>query len=147
MLAVVGAGCRARGPSGFEQFIPDAAPARAAVAATLEAWRAGKPTDAAVSTSPLVYVVDKQRRPGQRLSGYEILGEVSAEMARGYAVRLTLENPDEPQIVRFLVVGVNPLWVFRQEDYEDISHWMHSMNESQAPAAETVPDRDTSPRP
>ena len=50
-----------------------------------------------------------------------------SDETRAFAVRLSLENPPEVQVVRYLVVGNDPLWVFRQEDYEMISHWEHPM--------------------
>jgi hypothetical protein len=95
----------------------------------MEGWRKGLTPDETVGTRPEVHVVDKQRPPDRRVTAYEILGEVSAENARGFAVRVTLDGSDEPEIVRYLVVGTDPMWVFRQEDYEMISHWMHKMDE------------------
>ena len=103
------------------------AAARKAVAAVLDAWAEGRPAGASAATRPDVYVVDKHRRPGQRLARYDILGELSHDKARDFAVRLRLENPDERPVVRFLVVGIDPLWVFREEDYAMITHWMHPM--------------------
>lgn len=127
-LTVGVGGCRGR-PAGFEQYVPAPGPAREAVRAVLDAWRDGRPPEEGVGPRRDVHVVDKQRRPGQKLAGYDLLGEVAADKARGFAVRLTLENPDERPVVRFLVVGIEPLWVFRQEDFEMISHWMHPMDE------------------
>jgi hypothetical protein len=135
MLVLGSWGCQGR-PEGFEKYVPTSESARAAIAAMLDAWRCGQPVDDAVGTRPVINVVDKHRRIGQTLKAYEILGEVSTDNARGFAVRLTLENPDESQLVRFLVVGIDPLLVFRQEDYELIAHWMHPMDESRPEGAE-----------
>jgi len=129
-------GCRDE-PSGFDRFVPEAGTARAAVAAALESWRKGDPQDVVVAKRPEVHVVDKQRRPGQRMTAYDMIGEFSAENARGFAVRLTFDDTEEKPIVRYLVVGTDPIWVFRQEDYEMISHWAHPMNEAE--------DRSTGP--
>jgi hypothetical protein len=126
VLTLCGPGCGGRA-RGFEQFIPEPGPARSALTAVLAAWAEGRPPEAPAATRPEVYVVDKQRRPGQRLARFEVLGEVAAEKARGFAVRLNFEDPDGQDVVRFLVVGTDPVWVFRQEDYEMISHWMHPM--------------------
>jgi hypothetical protein len=138
------AGCRGR-PEGFERYVPAAEPARGAVTAALDAWREGRPFDEAVGARHDVHVVDKQRKAGQRLARYEILGEVSAENTRGFAVRLTLENPEESQVVRFLVLGTDPVWVFRQEDLEMIAHWMHPMDEPKEEAADPAPASGPSP--
>ena len=135
-------GCGGR-PEGFEKYVTPPAPARAALTAVLDAWRDGRPAGEGVGPKRDVHVVDHQRKPGQSLARYEVLGEVAADNARGFAVRLTLENPDEQPSVRFLVVGLEPLWVFRKEDFEMISHWMHPMNES-GPEGEPA---GTEPRP
>jgi hypothetical protein len=113
-------GCQPKPVEGYERFIPEPAIARKTLAAMLDEWRDGR--DPAT-----VNVVDKHRLPGQRLVRHEILGEVATDGARGFAVRLTLENPDEEPVVRYYVIGVEPIWVFRQEDFELISHWMHPM--------------------
>jgi len=126
-LVAVASGCGER-PSGFERYVPGPEVARKAIATMLDGWRAGRPLDEAVGTAPSVQVVDKHRRPGQRLDGYEILGEVATDRARGFAVRLRLVGPDEAPVVRFLAIGIDPVWVFRQEDYEMIAHWMHPMD-------------------
>jgi hypothetical protein len=133
-----GSGCQVD-PPGFERFVPEPGAGRAAVAAALDSWKRGEPTDAVVAKRPEVHVVDKQRRPGQRVTAYEIIGEFPAENARGYAVRLTYDDTAEKALVRYLVVGTDPIWIFRQEDYEMISHWMHPMKEPE--------DRASGPEP
>ncbi len=40
-------------------------------------------------------------------------------------------------MVRFLVVGIDPILVFRQEDYELISHWEHKMDPGDEKTAAT----------
>ena len=42
----------------------------------------------------------------------------------------------ELPVVRFVVFGIDPLWVFRQEDYEMFAHWEHLMDGPEAPAAD-----------
>jgi hypothetical protein len=139
---VVGAcasGCRNASPN-FERYVPDPGVARAAVVAILESWLKGDSPDVIVGNRPEVHLVDKQRQ-GQRLRHYEIVGEVPAKNARGFAVRLSVGDAEDKQGVVYLVVGTDPIWVFRQEDYEMISHWMHPMTEAddQATGSETTP--------
>jgi hypothetical protein len=124
-------GCQPKPVEGYERFIPEPVIARKTLAAMLDEWRDGvEPTK--------INVVDKHRVPGQRLVRHEILGEVATDGARGFAVRLTLENPDEEPVVRYFVIGVEPIWVFRQEDFELISHWMHPM---EGPATKPAPEQ------
>jgi hypothetical protein len=64
--------------------------------------------------------------------GFEVLGPIDLGVGRGFTVRLDLapEQEGQPaeQVVRYVVFGVDPLWVFRLEDYERISHWEHAMD-------------------
>lgn len=138
VLGTFALGCHEE-PKGFERYIPAPEAARGAVALVMDGWSKGLSPDETVGKKPEVHVVDKHRKPGQHVARYEILGEVSAENARGFAVRVTFDDSDEPQVVRYLVVGADPMWVFRQEDYEMISHWMHKMDEPADRAGEPAP--------
>ena len=141
VIVTVGVGGCQPAPAGYERFIPPPGPAREALIAVLDAWSAGRPSDEGVGLLSDVHVVDKQRKAAQRLARYEILGEVTVDKARGFAVRLYLENPDETPVVRFLVAGESPLWVWRQEDFEMIAHWMHPMDNAKEPGEAANPSR------
>lgn len=54
--------------------------------------------------------------------------------ARPFAVRLVLDKPSETVATRYLVMGQDPLWVFRQEDFERMLHWEHKMDGEAATA-------------
>ncbi len=142
-LATVVGGCAGRGED-LARFVPEPEPARRAVVATLTAWQAGQ-TPAQVQTAgPSARLVDNQHRPQQRLKRFEVLGEVAADNGRGFAVRLTLEDPDEEQLARYLVYGQDPLWVHRQEDLDLLAHWEHTMD---PPVADTSPSKAESSPP
>ena len=104
-------------------FIPDEMLARDAVEAVLSEWRDGKSPGRIERLKTPIEVVDTQRQAGQELADYEVLGPVAGAAPRCFAVRVELKNPNAEQRIRFVVVGISPLWVFRQEDYETISHW------------------------
>jgi hypothetical protein len=127
LLAVAVLGCERTPPDESRRYVPEAAPARAALAAVLEGWKAGRVGEKLSAGGRGVEVVDSLRRSGRPLRGFEILGEVATDRARGFAVRLDLDRPEEEQATRYLVIGLEPLWVFRQEDYDMISHWEHAM--------------------
>ena len=136
VLAIVAVGCQGRRDDPSRRFVPEPEVARRTVATMLDEWGAGKDEKSGATVS----VVDKHRRPGQRLVRSEILGEVAAETGRGFAVRLTYADPEEEVVERYLVIGTGPIWVFRQADYEMISHWMHPMDaKDDAPATEAAP--------
>lgn len=128
LLALCAIGCGRR--AGNERFVPSEATARRALGAVLEAWKAGEPADRTIRLADPTLnleVADTARRPGQRLVEYEILGEVSAEGPRCLVVRLRLEAPREEIEVLYYLVGIDPLFVFRQEDYELLTHWEMAM--------------------
>ena len=109
-------------------IVPDAVKGRQAIEALMETWREGHPTGIIEPTSPRVQVVDTHRKPGQRLAGFEILSDSADSRVRTFGVRLSLLEPEERPVVRFLVVGIDPILVFRQEDYELLMHWEHQMD-------------------
>ena len=73
--------------------------------------------------------------PGSKvgLTGYKILGQVSAEAPVCFAVQLSLNNPPEERRERYVVVGIDPLWVWRYDEYVMITHWCQPMSGSQSP--------------
>ena len=68
-----------------------------------------------------------RRKPGQRLDQFKILGETPGQSGRTIAVKLELANPTENVKTEYIVVGIDPLWVFRREDFEMFIHWEHDM--------------------
>ncbi|HZW29125.1 MAG TPA: hypothetical protein VFF52_00355 [Isosphaeraceae bacterium] len=129
LLAAGPTGCDGRNDEGTSPgYLPGWAEARQALESALAAWRDAPSPLPASFDSPAVTFVDRRRRPGQRLLSFEVLGWSEVENARQFTVRLRLENEVEPRLVRYNVLGRNPVWVFRLEDYEAISHWEMDMS-------------------
>jgi hypothetical protein len=120
-------------------FVPAPATAEAALAQGLNAWREGKPSGEIENSTPSIFVTDNVRKPGQRLKGFRILGETTSGAGRTYAVVLELEQPTEQVKTEYIVVGIDPLWVFRREDYDLLMHWDHHMPKQPAEANEEKP--------
>ena len=114
-------GCQATA----KNFVPPSEEAQAAVKQALEAWQAGAMSGEIAGTKPQVFVVDMSRKPNRRLERFEILGETPGRAGRMFAVQLQLTKPMESVKAEFVVVGIDPLWVFRREDYELFLHWDH----------------------
>jgi len=129
----LGSGCS---HSDASRYIPTPVVAEEALRAALEAWREGQPVGKITSYRVPIHVADTQRRPGQKLKSYDILGQISEDGGRRYQVRLNLENPEVEEKAQYIVVGIDPLWVFRREDYDMVTHWDHPM--PSAPSAETT---------
>jgi hypothetical protein len=145
LLFACAAGCTGSGDrSDSPAYLPGWPEARAAVATALADWRDTAPPHPPSRSFDGVQFVDKQRNPADRLSAFSILGETEVENARQFTVRLQLEGEADPRLVRYNVLGREPAWVFRLEDYEMISHWEHPMNE---PAAGQPPPAAPDPAP
>lgn len=124
LIAVCVTGCGKTAPD----YTPNPSAAEDAVRQSLDAWKAGQPVGIISGSQPSIHTVDAGRKPGQLLADYAILGETRATASgRTFAVRLELTNPAEQMKTQYIVVGIDPLWVFRQEDYELLSHWDHHM--------------------
>jgi hypothetical protein len=119
VVALSAAACQDRGPS---RYVPTEETARQALEVALDAWRDGRPKPWQTPAATVQFV-DTHRRPGQRLRRYVILGETPGDSSRCFAVRLTLEGPAEELRVRYVVFGIDPLWVYRHEDYDMMAHW------------------------
>jgi len=122
------AGCeRGDGESATPAFVPSWDEARQSLESSLSAWR-DTPSPSPISFDIRgVQFVDKRRKPNQRLLSFQILGQTDNENARQFTVRLNLEGDESPQLVKYNVLGREPVWVFRLEDYEMFAHWEHDM--------------------
>jgi hypothetical protein len=127
LVLLVAIGC-AQTPDGSKTPLPTPADARAAMEAALECWKAGKPTGRREPTTPPVQIMDSFRKPGQTVEGWEILGQTTGERAVAMTVRVRLSQPEATETIRFLLLGTDPVLVFRQEDYDLISHFEHKMD-------------------
>lgn len=138
LLAIVGAsflaGCSQSPPA--DRYRPDPEAAQTALEAVLDAWKAGRPLGTISDRTPQIKVVDSRQKPETALKDFSILGEVAAEGYRGFAVRLEHAAPAGVERVRYIVIGIDPLWVFREEDYDMLAHWDHAMSPA-APADQT----------
>lgn len=123
VMSLVALGCSDKTPN----YTPRASVAQTAVERALDAWKAGLPVGEIPDTKPVIQVVDAGRKPGQTLSDYRILGEARGPSGRTFTVVLQLADPNAELKTQYIVVGIDPLWVFRREDYELLAHWDHHM--------------------
>jgi hypothetical protein len=125
-------------------FMPSWDEARQSLESSLSAWRdAPTPLPSSFNTGNVQYV-DKKRQPNQRLLAFQILSQTDIENARQFTVRLTLDGEESPQLVKYNILGRNPVWVFRLEDYEMFAHWEDEMD---APAPGSAEKLTTKARP
>lgn len=132
VLALACVGCS--GNPSAQDYVPAEDSARAALDAALRAWAGGETGSPVPGTSPVVEVADGLRTKGRTLLKYDILGPVPADAPRCFAVRLTLGNPAQELVERYVVLGIDPLWVWRHDDYVMLTHWDHTMLDKQKKA-------------
>ncbi|MFM2093218.1 MAG: hypothetical protein RIS70_342 [Planctomycetota bacterium] len=109
-------------------YVPSESAAREALVKALDEWKQGKPAGT-IEGKPAIQVGDSLRTPGQILESYEILGELPEDGGRRFTVQVKLSNPAVEEKLYYIVLGIDPLWVMRREDYNMIGHWEHKMSE------------------
>jgi hypothetical protein len=139
LLALVAStlGCeRHSGETATPGFMPSWDEARQSLESVLSTWRdAPSPLPASFDTRAVKFV-HKRRKANQRLLTFQILSQTDIENARQFTVRLNLEGEESPQLVKYNIVGREPVWIFRLEDYEMLSHWEHDMDQPAAGTSE-----------
>ena len=119
-------GCSKSGKS-VSDFMPSTDNGRNALEAALNYWKAGNPPGTVPGTTPPVEVVDaKWKAAPKQLKEFEITGEDAPpadSTSRYFKVRLTMKSGTK-QDVRYVVVGIDPLWVYGEKDFEALSGGM-----------------------
>ena len=64
---------------------------------------------------------------GPEARGFAVLGPAPGDGPRVFTVKLTFDGPGEAVRARYVVFGMDPVWVFRHEDYDMLNHWGHPM--------------------
>jgi hypothetical protein len=101
-----------------DKFIPNQMQAREALEAALNAWVEGKKPGGIEGTPIPVQAADSQWSAGMKLVSFEIIEQVEGEVPPAYIVQLTMQGRSEPLKVRYYVVGKDPLWVYREDNFK-----------------------------
>ncbi len=99
--------------------LPATDKAREALDAALTAWKGGQKCGPVQMGSQKVEVLERVWQSGKKLSAYEIVGAEDKPGPRWFSVKITLKDA-QPQQVSYAVLGLDPLWVFREEDYNQM---------------------------
>ena len=112
LVSVCLLGCRGKS---IESYDPQKDVARQAIEKSLGAWKSGKPL-ATIAGSPAIDTFDARWRSGMKLEDFSILEEVPGQAHPQFKVHL--QFPGKPaETADYIVVGIDPLLVFRKEDY------------------------------
>jgi hypothetical protein len=105
-----------------EDFTPPADNARRALEAALKHWQAGQKPGGVPGTTPAVEAVDSKWQGGQKLTAFEILGEDPAAGGGPRVFKVRLTPAQGPAVeAKYFVVGLDPVWVYRDEDYQKLT--------------------------
>jgi hypothetical protein len=114
LFCLPGLGC---GGSSEAKYLPATSAARAALEKSLNAWKSGQPQDSVKANEIVVQTFDARWRDGAKLEAFEILTEESLEGRPAFKVRIAIQKA-QPIEDLFVVVGNNPLLVFRKQDFD-----------------------------
>lgn len=117
LLMVGNTGCRGRTE---EDYNPSEANARAAVEKALTAWKDGRSAKKIAWESGTITADDWEWNKGELLAGFNVVRAEAMEGVKCFVVRLTLVSNPEPKEVRYMVRGIDPVWVFREENFKDL---------------------------
>jgi hypothetical protein len=119
LLLVLIAGCG--GGRAATDYVPQAERAKQALTLALDAWKSGQLPDPAgkLPSGQSVKAVDMDWSEGQKLTSYEIVREIPGEATgpRKFIVKLTTIAGPAAEVTYF-IVGIDPIQVFRDKDYE-----------------------------
>ena len=97
-------------------YIPASNTARKALEISLKKWQSGDAHGPIETGKPAINVFDMRWQQGKKLESFEILEEL-AEAHRTFSVKIKLAKQPE-EMNKYLVVGIDPLLVFRDIDYQ-----------------------------
>ncbi len=115
LLVLACLGCQDRS---YSKYVPAEGQARQALESALGAWKSGKKFGPVEGTSPTVQVVESRWQAGHKLRAFEVLGEEPSDGPKVFSVRLSLQGREGQKVVRYVVLGKDPLWVYREDDYK-----------------------------
>lgn len=113
LAALGGMGCRGKS---IESYEPTSTAARDAVELALSTWKGGAKHGPITEVKPNINVFDARWQGGAKLESFEILEEVTGKQHPQFKVKLKVAGKPE-ETTDYLVVGIDPLLVFREADY------------------------------
>ena len=112
------AGCSGNGEA---KYIPSDASAHEALNAALQAWQDGHAHGPITSYKVPIDTYDARWQAGEKLERFEVIRSEQLDQHKAFRVKMKLANDPEEQEDTFLVIGNNPLMVFRKQDYDKAS--------------------------
>lgn len=112
------AGC---GGSGEAKYLPSEDTAKEALNAALKAWQGGQAHGTVKTYNVPVDTFDARWQAGKTLEKFEVVRTEALDNHKAFIVKMKLTDEEEEQEVTYLVIGNDPLMVFRKQDYDKAS--------------------------
>jgi hypothetical protein len=100
------------------RYIPSGATARESVEAALNAWKNGEPPGSIKLGEKPVNIVDSRWQRGTKLESFQVTEELAPNPHPSYKVKLQFAKETASSETTYLVIGLDPLLIYRSEDYE-----------------------------
>ena len=101
-----------------KKYTPSVNSAREALDTALKTWKSGAAHAKVEGYKVPIDVFDARWQRGKKLESYEILNEEKSEgIARVFSVKMKLDEDKEEKEVKYYIVGIDPLNIFREQDY------------------------------
>ena len=112
-------GCLGCASKTYDHLIPAEDTSREALEDALAAWENGATDSKVVASGRTIQVLDAKWRSGQKLASFEILSVEPDEDGKSwFSVKLVMKKPAGEQTTRYVVIGKEPIWVYREDDYK-----------------------------
>ena len=105
------------GCGGGSAPLPSTVVARQALQTSLDAWKAGKPPSSLNGEKPGIEAVDFEWKAGKVLSNYTLGEEAPGQGVQTLSASLTIKGEPGPKEVKYMILGLDPMRIFRDEDY------------------------------
>ncbi|MFO0957876.1 MAG: hypothetical protein U0800_10520 [Isosphaeraceae bacterium] len=94
----------------------------ASLNSALDAWKSGARCGPIEGQTPAVIAIDSTWQAGRKLSSYEVLGPVEGASPPRFRVKLATTPASAGGEVEYVLVGSDPVYVYRDADYERMIH-------------------------
>lgn len=116
------------GCGGGSAPLPSVEAAKQALQSSLDAWKAGRPASSLTEGKPRIEAVDFEWKSGKVLESYTLGAQASEQGTQTFAASLKLKGEPAAKDVKYMVLGLDPVHIYRDEDYT------RAMNMDNAPA-------------
>jgi hypothetical protein len=121
------------GCGGGSAPLPSTDTARQSLKAALDAWKAGKPPSSLVAEKPSIEPVDFEWKAGKVLADYSIGEQTSGQGSQDFSASITIKGEPGPKEVKYMVLGLDPVRIFRDQDYNQAMNMDNSPPPPRAP--------------